>query len=160
MVSKVIYNNGNSKCLVEVEGDIITITQETDGDEKKHSIHLYEDELQKIGELVVKNKRKDELYSVATKDLLCKLSDTPKNTVDSIVINTDYKKSSNQTLDFFDFLTELRSVFLKYGIVAIEDGIIAYNKEVDRIGISKAHIITEAEDIQLGKPLFTLEMNK
>jgi len=56
MASKEIYNNGNSKCVVEYDGEVIAITQEVAG-EGTHNVFLYEDEIQQITEFIASVKK-------------------------------------------------------------------------------------------------------
>jgi len=56
MASKEIYNNGNSKCVVEFDGEIIAITQEVEGEETQ-AIFLYEAEIKEIVEFVASEKK-------------------------------------------------------------------------------------------------------
>ncbi|QIC46260.1 hypothetical protein GAG94_03425 [Lysinibacillus sphaericus] len=54
MASKEIYYTSNSKCLVEFNGETVSITQKVgEGEqEESHKVYLYEDELQSISEYI------------------------------------------------------------------------------------------------------------
>jgi hypothetical protein len=54
MKSKVIYDNGNSKLIVEYDGEIVSLKQELDG-VFNAEIYLYQDELEDILKFIKEN---------------------------------------------------------------------------------------------------------
>lgn len=96
------------------------------------------------------------LYSEGTKKLIESLNKSQQDTLTMTIIDTDFEKSVKQECISTEFLDDLRWVLSKHGIIAIEGGIIAFDREVEKVGITNAHIISEREKWDFGAELLKL----
>lgn len=97
-------------------------------------------------------------YSQETEELLRGLNENKCDTFVSNIINADYKMLVDKTCQTDELLDDLRWVFSKHGIIAIEGGILAFSRNADKLGITNAKIISERKDWYLGTPVIEVSV--